>query len=120
LKIKQVSANEESIANALHVIDEDAKDLDFDEFIDFMTLFFANKTNLKTRVTNVLNGHQFKHSRKGFLSPDEANYYYDFLCKFYKRAEPDWTQMEFVEDLSYSEFARMVKPVLQDNTFVRS
>lgn len=118
--IYQVSADEESIANALHVIDVDSKDLDFDEFIDFMTLFFANKLNLKTRITNVLNGHQFKHSRSGSLSPGEAIGYYDFLSKFFSVKEPLDRTVTFNRDLSYKEFAGLVKPNLVESMFVRS
>ena len=100
------------------MIDSDSNDLDFDEFIDFMTLFFANKTNLKTRITNVLNGHQWTHNHTGYLTPEEADRYQAFLYKFYNvKKEP--TGVRIRDEMVYVEFAREMRPQLIENVFVR-
>ena len=116
---KKVVAKEADIANALDVIDVDSNDLDFDEFIDFMTLFFASKFNLKNRITNVLNGHQFTHAKHGSLTPDEADKYQTFLIKFFNSKSIECLKNEFKDELVYSEFAIYVKPKLVDNVFVK-
>ena len=112
----KVTATEQQIVNALDIIDSDSNDLDFDEFIDFMTLFFASKNNLKTRINNVLHGHQFTHTNTGSLTPEEAEKYQTFLIDFYqsKKGVDD----KFIKDLLYDEFSITMKPKLVDNLFV--
>lgn len=111
-----MTATEQQIMNALEIIDSDSNDLDFDEFIDFMTLFFASKNNLKTRINNVLHGHQFTHSNNGSLTPEEADKYQKFLKDFYQSKNA--VDETFNKDLLYNEFATTMKPKLIENLFV--
>ncbi len=82
-----------------------------------MTLFFANKKNLKTRITNVLNGHQWTHNHTGYLSPEEADRYQAFLYKFYNvKKQPKGVR--FSDEMVYVEFAREIRTQLVENVFV--
>lgn len=115
---RELRVKNSDIKNALDVIDSDSNYfIDFNEFLDFLTLFFASKYNLKKKIISVLNGHQYSHSQAGYLSSDEANAQYSFLAKFYN--VPD-DLVDFEADyVSYIDFADCVYSNLEKYVFVR-
>jgi Ca2+-binding EF-hand superfamily protein len=119
----ELKANENDIKNSLEVIDSDSNYfIDFNEFLDFLTLFFASKPNLKDKIISVLNGHQYSHSSAGYLNVDEAKSNFEFLAKFYniknenKNSFFTINQEEFI---SYSDFADLVYPYLEPYLYVK-
>ena len=134
-----LSATRENILSTCELIDNDGdRLLDMSDFIDYLTLFFANKYNLRAKIQCFLNGHRFSHSNVGFLNQKEASGFLEFLKKFYN-VEPtqtnnnnndnqeDDSSPEEAEvtrsfspetEISYEEFTIIAYPMLVDNVFV--
>lgn len=128
-KKPMVKASEDDIRTAVNLVDSDADgEICFIEFIDFLSLFFANKDNLETRIIAVLNGHDETHKKSAKLNQGEANYYFGFLKEFFQvksqsnenkfRKNYDH-EITFNKELKYNEFAEMVYPYLKDNVYVK-
>lgn len=114
-----IHARDTDIKNALDVIDSDSNYfIDFNEFLDFLTLFFANKTTLKRKIISVLNGHQYSHSQAGYLTLDEANTHVTFLANFYQAPNPSGIEFDS-ELISYDQFADHIYSNLENYLFVK-
>lgn len=84
-ELKGVS--EEDIERALKTIDSNQDDkINFDEFIQLLSLFFSSKNNLKQRITGVLNNQANGHQNPGSLTSAEASSFTNFLHTFFGKA----------------------------------
>ena len=124
----ELKANEADIIHSLEVIDSDSNYfIDFNEFLDYLTLFFASKLNLKKKLISVLNGHQYSHATSGYLNMDEAKFNFEFLTKFYNiQQDVNFFDLNLEkqvedeeEDISYSKFADLIYPYLEPYLYVR-
>ena len=120
---KNVNAAESDVDRTLSVIDSDLNEqLDFSEFIDYLTLFLANERTLKRTIMSTLNGHQFTNEHIGFLTTQEALEQVNYLYRFFGRIHEDEEAKDyprFEKDLSYEKFAELIYPFLKDYLFVK-
>lgn len=119
---KNLVATDENVRNAIKVVDSDNDNqITFGEFLDFISLFFASKHNLKQKIHGVLNGHDELFAEAGYLNRDEAKKYLEFFRNFYS-IEPSTDkkdQIEFEDDQKYESFLSKVVPSLENHLFVR-
>lgn len=77
---KHLVATKELVKAGLKVIDSDNdNEISLIEFLDFLSLFFSGKHNLKDKIVSVLNGRKSTHKKSGFLNIDEAKGFFEFL-----------------------------------------
>jgi hypothetical protein len=122
-------ADETAVERAIAAVDTDADgDIDFNEYLDFLYLFFAKRQNVRRRIVSVLNGRSFSHTRKGELTETEQACFFLFLKNFYgARAEEQLSKLTAViasgaakkGSLTYKEFANLVYPILKERLFVK-
>ena len=100
---KDVKATEDDLNRILYILDADRDgNLNYNEFLELICLFFSKQNNLKSRIRNVLEQLSFKHERKGLLNASEANEFVDFLNIFYGKK---FNFMIFHEQISYEQIA---------------
>ncbi|CAF0881976.1 unnamed protein product [Brachionus calyciflorus] len=109
--------NEKQIDKAIDIVDATNDGyIDFNQFIQFMSLFFSSKYNIKKKIVSVLNGQSYSHFEPGFLQKHEASDFIFFLKKFY-----GFHSTRVVEDerISYQAFAELVYPLLEKYLFIK-
>lgn len=116
-----IRADEESIDRALSTIDKDEDaNINFQDFLDFLYLFFASKKNLRTKVVSILTGHRRSHATPGKLNEKEARLFFEFLARFYGLEEEERGKVKFADTpQTYADFAETVSPALEEKLFVK-
>lgn len=114
-----IRADEETIERTLNTIDTDKdENVSFQEFLDYLYLFFASKKNFRAKVVNILNGHKRKHLARGSLTEREARQYLNLMARFYGLKDEEKKKVVLNDLQSYSDFAEKVYPVLEEKLFV--
>lgn len=111
-KRPQVKAEEIDIDRALVAVDGDQDDkVTFDEFIQYLLLFFSSKSNVENRIGNILKAKLSSET----LSANEAVQFASFLNLFYGQKTDS---EQFKEDLNLSDFLKDILPNLGSLAFV--
>lgn len=121
------NVSETDIERALDLLDSDHDgDLDFNEYLDFLYLFFAKKQNARRRIVNVLNGRSYSHARKGYLTDQEAWEFGVWLRNFYsgggaRDKQEDFGRMRSSrrQSVTYKQFVNSIFPSIKDHLFVK-
>jgi hypothetical protein len=116
----KVTATERDVNRAIDAVDFDNDgDIDFNEYLDFLFLFFAKRQNIRRRIVNILNGHSFSHTRKGELNETEMASFLAFLKSFYGVSKDEHLRSVSKKTVTYKEFANLVYPILKERVFVK-
>ena len=97
--------------------------LDFEEFVAFMTLFFASKHNLAKRIECFLKSRNFK--KNCFLTSEQAYEKVEFLFRFYnvihnnENMELIHRLFKFDNDVKFDNFISHIYPFLKSRMFVK-
>lgn len=115
-----IRADEETIERALSTIQTsaDSDEITFQNFLDFLYLFFASKKNIRVKITNVLSGHKRSHLARGSLTEREAKKFFDFLARFYGLKDEEKKKVKFDDLQSYLEFADKAALAIEEKLFV--
>ena len=118
-----VHATEQDVEHALNVIKTYDSKLDFEEFVAFMTLFFASKHNLAKRIECFLKSRNFK--KNCFLTSEQAYEKVEFLFRFYnvihnnENMELIHRLFKFDNDVKFDNFISHIYPFLKSRMFVK-
>ena len=117
----QVYADENDVDRSLSALSDDST-MNFEEFIRYLSLFFACKQNLAVRVQYYLN---FNHSESDTMLDSEAAAFAKFLKTFFgvdldkvKEEEEEEKEGEKGE-IGVAEFVNEILPQLESNAFVK-
>lgn len=116
-----MKADESTIDRTLDALGTDEKQIGFQDFLDYLMLFFANRRSLRAKITSVLSGHKLNHLSRGNLTEKEANSFFKFLACFYgieKTINNIKTEIRFSNLQSYDEFADKVFPIFEKKLFL--
>jgi hypothetical protein len=124
-----VKASKHDVKKALKLIDTNNDNLiNFNELIDFLSLFFANESNLAERIESVLNSKSYTQLKPYFLSKDEANYYFDFLRIFFTNIDDPFdfdlntaafNKPTFDERVSNKKFSQIAASYLKNSVYIK-
>lgn len=113
-----ITVKENAIYRAIRAFNSNADgNITFQDFVDFFTLFFASKKNLRQKIISVLNGLEQHHFFNGNLTESEAKEFFKFLVHFYGLKNEEMTSFEYIfKSLqTYEEFADNVFPIFSEN-----
>ena len=112
---EQVHANENDVDRTISASSSDqGETMTFEEFIRYLSLFFASAHNLAERIQSYLNA---SHGQTSALSPAEVEEFASFLSLFYGVSAPDSPLKS--EETSIDEFVGEILPSLEASTFVK-
>jgi hypothetical protein len=108
-----VLAHDEDVDRSLSVLN-DASKVSFEEFVRYLSLFFASKHNLAERIQSYLN---FNHSENDTMLSSEAVAFANFLKTFFGVSPSD----EEVEknEVKVEDFISDILPQLESKAFVK-
>jgi hypothetical protein len=120
---KELDVDEARIQHALEAIDSDNdRQIDFDEFLNMMNLFFAHKNNIRKRILNLLENHKGAHQKEDTLSPGEAENFTSFLNRFFSRPEEEINKNspKFDKELSYKDYVKQIGSHFESLAFLKA
>lgn len=94
------------------------KRISLDEFIKLLSLFFASRANIKSRLMSALRNQSFRHENTGSLNEKEASDFENFLIRFYNVANLN-NSPNYSERISYSDLAEQLSNKLESFLFVQ-
>ena len=84
----KLMASESDVDRALKLIDSDSNGfINLNEFVDLLSLFFANKLNLAERIKSVLDNKSFSRLKPFTITANDATNYFEFLADFFAKQE---------------------------------
>lgn len=113
-----ITVEKNAIDRTISAINSNADgNITFEDFVDFLTLFFACKQNFREKIISVLNGPKQRHFVHGNLTESEAKDFFTFLVRFYGLKEKEMGNFQFIlKSLqTYEEFADNVFPIFSEN-----
>ena len=118
-----IRADEDTIERTLSTINpnpDNSEKLSFQDFLDYLYLFFSSKKNWRVKIVNVLTGHRRSHALKGHLTSREAQSFFDFVVRFYgiRDEEREKSKITFGDLQSYADFAEKIFPLFEERLFV--
>ena len=118
-----IKASEKDIDTTLETIKNYEEFLDFEEFVAFLTLFFASKHNFEKRANCFLKSRDFKLNN--CLTFKEAYEKASVFFKFYSiikhgdKLDLIYRLFKFEDDLQFTEFISQIYPFLKTRMFVK-
>ena len=120
---KEITATEDDVNRALATVDTNNDDkINFDQFIKFMALFFANNRNLKQRIEKVITyllGTEHKKAGS-FLKPQEVADINNFVYSFYGKKVDPHANLKSKENIEYTSYLNSLEKQFFGLTFVKS
>ena len=118
-----VIASDKDLDRVIEAIDSDGDgEINFNEYLDFLFLFFSRRQNVRRRIMNVLNGRSQSLKKKGTLNESEIVSFAMFL-KFFYGAKGDLNlharRAKNIDRMTYKEFANWVFPIIKGYVFVK-
>ena len=112
-----ITVENNTIDRTISAINSNADgNITFEDFVDFLTLFFALKNNLREKIISVLNGPKQRHFLHGNLTESEAKDFLAFLGRFYGLKEEEMESFHNFKCLqTYKEFADNAFPFISEN-----
>jgi lipopolysaccharide biosynthesis protein len=109
-----VLAHDEDVDRSLSALNDASKVVSFEEFVRYLSLFFASKHNLAERIQSYLN---VNHSANDTMLSGEAVAFANFLKTFFGVNPSD--EEEEKNEIKVEDFISDILPQLEAKAFVK-